>query len=118
MIIYKEFSFDSAHHLPFVPEGHKCRNVHGHTYHIKIFIDGPIEKEVGWVMDFGELKKAWKPIEDQLDHHNLNDIPGLENPTAENIVVWIWNRLKPALPYLSKLELKETPTSGVIYAGV
>lgn len=117
MIIYKEFSFDSAHFLPNVPEGHKCKNLHGHTYHIKIFIDGPLDPVVGWVMDYGDMKKAWKQIDQLLDHKYLNDIEGLENPTAEVIVVWIWRQLKPLLPQLCKLELKETPSSGVIYQG-
>lgn len=117
MIIYKEFTFDSAHFLPNVAEDHKCRNLHGHTYHIKIFIDGPLDPHIGWVMDYGDMKSAWKPINDMLDHKYLNEIEGLENPTAENIVVWIWRKLKPLLPLLSKLELKETPSSGVVYCG-
>ncbi len=117
MIIYKEFSFDSAHYLPHVPEGHKCRNLHGHTYHIKIYIDGPLDPVVGWVMDYGDMKRVWKPIEEMLDHQYLNEIEGLENPTAEVIVVWIWRKLKPVLPELCKLELKETPSSGVVYRG-
>lgn len=116
MEIYKEFTFDSAHFLPMVPEGHKCKHMHGHTYHLKIYVEGTIN-EVGWIIDFGEIKKAWKPIEKIVDHKLLNDIEGLSNPTAENIVVWLWSQLKPCLPELSKLELKETPTSGVIYCG-
>lgn len=117
MIIYKEFTFDSAHYLPNVPEGHKCKNLHGHTYHIKIFIEGPLQDSVGWVMDYGLLKEKWKTVEVLLDHKYLNDIEGLENPTAEVIIVWIWRKLKPILPELYALELKETPTSGVIYKG-
>lgn len=117
MVIYKDFTFDSAHYLPNVAEGHKCRNLHGHTYHIRIYIDGPIDPKIGWVKDFGDVKQAWKPINDMLDHKYLNEIDGLENPTAEIIVVWIWRKLKPLLPELSKLELKETPSSGVIYKG-
>jgi len=117
MVIYKEFTFDSAHFLPNVPDGHKCKNLHGHTYHIKIFIDGPLDEKVGWVMDYGDMKRAWKEVDVLLDHQYLNDIPGLENPTAEVIVVWIWRKLKVLLPQLCKLELKETPSSGVIYEG-
>ena len=117
MVIYKQFTFDSAHYLPNVPEGHKCKNLHGHTYHLKIFIDGPLDTKVGWVMDYGDMKKAWKQVEVLLDHQYLNDIEGLENPTAEIIVVWIWRKLKVLLPQLCKLELKETPSSGVIYQG-
>lgn len=117
MEIYKEFSFDSAHFLPNVPEGHKCKNMHGHTYKLKVFIQGEIDPHLGWIMDFKELKDKLAPVIDQLDHRLINDIKGLENPTAENITVWIWQQIKPVLPQLSKIELYETPTTGVIYAG-
>jgi 6-pyruvoyltetrahydropterin/6-carboxytetrahydropterin synthase len=117
MIIYKQFTFDSAHYLPNVPEGHKCRNVHGHTYHLTVYVDGKLKSHEGWVIDFGDLKAIVKPLVEQLDHAMLNDIPGLENPTAELLAVYIWDNIKPQLPGLSKIELKETPTSGVIYEG-
>jgi len=118
MIIYKQFTFDSAHFLPHVPTGHKCREVHGHTYHLTIFLEGALIDPDGWVLDFGDLKKAVGPVIDLLDHHMLNDIPGLENPTAELLAVWIWDKIKPSLQGLTKIELKETPTSGVIYEGI
>lgn|SRR5688572_7173795 len=117
MEIYKEFSFDSAHFLPHVPDGHKCKNMHGHTYRLRVYIDGPLDAKLGWIMDFKELKDSIGPIIDLLDHNLINDIEGLENPTAENITVWIWNRIKPRLPLLSRIELFETPTTGVLYAG-
>lgn len=117
MEIYKEFSFDSAHFLPHVPDGHKCKNLHGHTYKLRVFISGPLDPQLGWIMDFKELKDKLAPVIDQLDHRLINDIPGLHNPTAENITVWIWNQIKPALPLLTKIELYETPTTGVIYSG-
>ena len=117
MEIYKEFSFDSAHFLPNVPEGHKCKNMHGHTYRLRVFIEGPVDPQLGWIMDFKELKDSVGPIIDQLDHNLINNIAGLENPTAENITIWIWNRIKPKLPLLSRVELYETPTTGVLYAG-
>ena len=118
MILYKQFSFDSAHLLPNVPEGHKCRELHGHTYHLTVFLEGPINAERGWVMDFTDLRKAVKPVIDLVDHKYLNDIPGLENPTTEMFSVWLWEKIKPLLPELKRIELKETPTSGVIYEGV
>ena len=117
MEIFKEFSFDSAHRLPNVPEGHKCARLHGHTYYVTIFVQGPIGEETGWVMDFADIKTAFKPLLAQLDHYYLNDIEGLENPTAENIARWIWQRLKPKLPELSKIIIKETCTSGCVYTG-
>ena len=117
MEIYKEFSFDSAHFLPNVPEGHKCKNMHGHTYRLRVFIEGELDVHLGWIMDFKELKDSLASVIDQLDHKLINDIKGLENPTAENITVWIWQQIKPRLPLLSKIELYETPTTGVIYSG-
>jgi 6-pyruvoyltetrahydropterin/6-carboxytetrahydropterin synthase len=117
MIIYKQFSFDSAHFLPNVPEGHKCGNMHGHTYSLTVFIEGMPEQKSGWIIDYGDLKKVIKPIIEQLDHHLLNEIPGLENPTSENLSIWLWNKIKPLLPNLKKIELKETPSSGVTYEG-
>jgi len=117
MIIFKEFTFDSAHALPNVPEGHKCKAVHGHTYHLKVFIEGELDSHLAWVMDFSDIKNIIKPIVDIIDHKYLNDIEGLENPTCEIIAKWLWDKIKPGIPLLNKIELYETPTSGVIYQG-
>lgn len=117
MEIYKEFHFEAAHRLPNVPEGHKCARLHGHSFHVRLVVEGDAPEPGGWVMDFAELKSIFKPIYEQLDHYYLNDIPGLENPTSENIARWIWNMLKPAVPALSKVEIRETCTSGCIYRG-
>ncbi len=117
MEIYKEFSFDSAHRLPFVPEGHKCGRLHGHTFYVSVFVSGELKQPLGWVLDFADIKAVVKPIIDRLDHIYLNEIPGLENPTSENIAVWLWNEIKPQLPELSKIQVKETCTSGCIYVG-
>ena len=117
MEIYKEFHFEAAHHLPNVPEGHKCARLHGHSFQVRLVVEGDAPEPAGWVMDFAELKARFKPIYEQLDHHYLNDIPGLENPTSENIARWIWDRLKPSLPLLSQVEIRETCTSGCIYRG-
>ncbi|SMD32590.1 6-pyruvoyltetrahydropterin/6-carboxytetrahydropterin synthase [Reichenbachiella faecimaris] len=117
MVIYKKFAFDSAHFLPNVPEGHKCKNMHGHTYNLTVYLEGDLDTELQWVMDFKELKDVVKPVIERIDHQLLNSIKGLENPTAERIVVWIWEQIQPKLPLLSKLELNETPTSGAIYEG-
>jgi 6-pyruvoyltetrahydropterin/6-carboxytetrahydropterin synthase len=117
MEIFKEFTAESAHFLPAVPEGHKCRRLHGHSYRIGIHVQGPVSPDAGWVMDFGDIKKAFGPLYDRLDHHFLNAIPGLENPTSENLARWIWQQLKPALPGLAKVTIQETCTSGCIYQG-
>lgn len=117
MEIYKEFSFEAAHKLPHVPEGHKCARLHGHTFYVKLVVSGPVGETSGWVMDFGDIKQAFKPIYDRLDHYYLNDIEGLDNPTSENLAKWIWLQLKPNLPSLNWIEIKETCTSGCIYRG-
>ncbi len=117
MEIYKDFSFDSAHFLPNVPDGHKCGRLHGHTFQLRIVVSGPVGETTGWIMDFGDIKAVFKPLYERLDHHYLNDIDGLKNPTSEVLVQWIWQHLKPVLPQLIRLELKETCTSGCVYTG-
>ncbi len=117
MEIFKEFSIEAAHWLPNVPEGHKCRRLHGHSFHIEIHVAGPLDAKLGWVMDFADLKSAFQPIEEQIDHRCLNDIAGLENPTSENLARWIWQHLKPELEVLSKVVVRETCTSGCVYRG-
>ncbi|WP_421684400.1 6-carboxytetrahydropterin synthase QueD [Stutzerimonas urumqiensis] len=117
MEIFKEFTFESAHRLPNVPQGHKCGRLHGHSFRVAIYISGTVDSHTGWIKDFAELKAVFKPIYEQLDHNYLNDIVGLENPTSENLAIWIWNRLKPELPELSRIRIHETCTSGCIYGG-
>lgn len=117
MEIFKEFTFEAAHHLPNVPDGHKCGRLHGHSYRVKLVLTGEVDPHTGWFIDFSEVKQAFKPIYNQLDHHYLNDIPGLENPTAEIVSKWIWDQTKPVLPQLSAVELMETCTAGVVYCG-
>ncbi|MCP4588334.1 6-carboxytetrahydropterin synthase QueD [Pseudoalteromonas sp.] len=115
--IYKDFTFEAAHRLPNVPDGHKCGRLHGHSYNVRLHLSGDVNSSYGWFIDFADVKKAFKPIYDQLDHYYLNDIEGLENPTAENISKWIWDKVKPVLKSLSAVELKETCTCGVVYKG-
>lgn len=117
MVITKEFTFDSAHRLPRLPEGHKCRALHGHTFTIAISVEGEVAEDTGIVLDFGDIAKAFEPILDQLDHKYLNEIDGLDNPTSENIARWIWTRLEPNLPGLHQIVVKETPNSGCSYKG-
>lgn len=117
MEIYKDFTFEAAHLLPNVPEGHKCGRLHGHSFFIRIVVSGDVDPITGWIIDFGDIKKVFRPVYDRLDHYYLNDIPGLENPTSENLAKWVWQELKPVLPELSRIEIKETCTSGCIYTG-
>ena len=117
MEIFKEFTFEAAHRLPNVPEGHKCARLHGHSFAVRLYVAGDVGKESGWVMDFSDISEAFKPVWSQLDHHYLNEVPGLENPTSEVIAQWIWEKLTPALPQLSCVEIRETCTSGCRYLG-
>ena len=117
MDVFRVFQIEAAHRLPNVPEGHKCARMHGHSFRIEIHISGPVGGESGWVMDFADLRRAFQPLFDQLDHHCLNDIQGLENPTSENLARWIWARLQPDLPELSKVAVQETCNAGCIYTG-
>ena len=117
MEIWKQFTFEAAHLLPNAPADHKCRRLHGHSYSVRVYVQGDVDPQVGWVVDFGDIKQACQPIREQLDHRYLNDIEGLENPTAEVIARWIWERLRPRLPILSKIEIGETCTSGCVYRG-
>jgi len=117
MEIFKVFTLEAAHRLPNVPPGHKCARLHGHSFRVELKVEGEPGEQTGWIMDFGDVKAAFKPIYDRLDHHYLNDIPGLENPTSERLAIWIWDELKPALPQLSEVTVHETCTSGCRYRG-
>ncbi len=115
--LVKEFRFEAAHRLPRVPVDHKCARLHGHSFRIEVHVAGPVGPETGWLMDFADLQQAFAPLMDQLDHHYLNDIPGLENPTSEHLARWIWIRLKKRLPQLAQITVHETCTSRCIYRG-
>lgn len=115
--LFKDFQFEAAHYLPCVPAGHKCGRLHGHSFTVRLEITGKVDPQVGWVMDFADLKKVFKPTLDSLDHHYLNEIPGLDNPTSEVLAQWIWNKTKPQLPLLSAVYIKETCTAGCVYRG-
>ena len=117
MLIHKVFQVEAAHRLPNVPPGHKCARLHGHSFRIEVHVDGALDPTLGWVMDFADIKAAFQPIFDRLDHHYLNDVEGLENPTSERLAVWIWDRLKPRLPALARIVVHETCTSGCTYDG-
>ncbi len=117
MEIFKLFTIEAAHRLPNLPAEHKCSRLHGHSFQIEVHVEGDVSPHTGWVMDFAEISKAFKPIFTTLDHHYLNEIEGLENPTSENLAKWLWQRLKPELPLLSSIVVRETCTSGCIYKG-
>jgi 6-pyruvoyltetrahydropterin/6-carboxytetrahydropterin synthase len=115
--IFREFTFEAAHQLPYVPDGHKCARLHGHSYRIEVRLRGPVGRDSGWVVDFADVSAAFKPLHEVLDHNYLNEIEGLENPTSEILARWIWHRLHPAMPDLSQVVVRETCTSGCVYRG-
>ncbi len=114
MDVFREFSFEAAHRLPHLPEGHKCRRLHGHSYHVEIHVHGTIDPDTGMVLDFTDIKTAFQPLHDQLDHHYLNEINDLKNPTSENLARWIWDHLATTLP-LTSVTVRETRATGATY---
>ena len=116
MDIFKIFTLEAAHRLPNVPAGHKCARLHGHSFRIEVRIGGEPGAETGWVMDFGDIKAAFQPIYDQLDHHYLKTSrPGQPDQRAAGHLGV--ERLKPVLPTLSEIVIHETCTSGCRYRG-
>jgi len=113
----KTFRIEAAHLLPRVPEGHKCRRLHGHSYRIGVVVTGEVDPQTGWLMDYAEIADAFAPLFGQLDHHYLNEVEGLENPTSEILARWIWDRLKPRLSGLVEIRIDETCTSACSYFG-
>ncbi len=115
--LVKDFRFEAAHWLPRAPEGHKCRRMHGHSFRGEVAVRGEVDRETGWLIDFGELKRAVDPLVAQLDHYLLNDIAGLENPTSETLAAWLWDRLAPNVPLLYRVTIEETCTTRCHYFG-
>jgi 6-pyruvoyltetrahydropterin/6-carboxytetrahydropterin synthase len=115
--LVKDFRFEAAHFLPNVPEGHKCRRVHGHSFRGEVAVRGDVDPQTGWLIDFADLKKSVDPIVARLDHYFLNEIEGLENPTSELLAVWIWEHLAPNVPQLFRITIEETCTSRCHYYG-
>lgn len=113
----KTFQFEAAHRLQLLPSTHKCHRLHGHSFQVEIVVQGECDPIMGWVMDYAAISDAFRPLWEQLDHHYLNEIPGLENPTSEILALWIWERLKPRLPLLSEIVVAETCTSRCVYRG-
>ena len=117
--IFKTFTFEAAHKLPRVPDGHKCKRLHGHSFHVDVYCSGKVQID-GMVLDFSDIKSAFAPIHDVLDHSFLNEHGGvLENPTSENLAYWIWHRMEAKLPVGISLKIivHETCNTGCIYEG-
>ena len=108
--IAKSFDFDAAHFLPLVPDGHKCKRMHGHTYRVEIICSGTPDDRA-MVEDNAEIAIAWDPIHTLLDHRLLNELPGLENPTAENLAPWIMSMVAAVLPHAVRVRVYESSTT-------
>jgi 6-pyruvoyltetrahydropterin/6-carboxytetrahydropterin synthase len=106
--LVKELRFEAAHRLPHVPEGHKCARLHGHSFKLEVTVEGPVDPKTGWFIDYGEIDAIWTPLYERLDHHYLNEVDGLENPTSENLAHWLWHQMKPKLPSLTRITVFET----------
>lgn len=115
--LVKQFRFEAAHHLPKLPPEHRCHRIHGHGYELVVTLRGPVDPEMGWLVDFGDIGAVVKPLVKELDHQLLNDLPGLENPTAEALAMWVWDRVCDRLPHLVEVEVRETDSSSCRYRG-
>ena len=113
----RTFQVEAAHRLPNLPADHKCSRLHGHSFRITLRVRGEMDPTLGWVIDYADIKAAFAPLFETLDHHYLNEVAGLENPTSEHLAIWVWERLVGALPGLSAVEIAETCTSRCIYRG-
>lgn len=114
LILRVDFQFNAAHRLPFY-DG-PCRRTHGHNYRLRVFVEGHVDPKTGIAVDFAEVKRiVHNHVLDAIDHNDLNRV--LVNPTAENVVAWMWQRLQPSLAGLTELRLFETEDAGVIYRG-
>ena len=117
MELRRTFQFEAAQTLPKAPPGHKCRRMHGHSFKVEISVEGEVDPTAGWLYDHAEITAAMKPLMEQLDHSYLNEIPGLENPTIENMARWFWQKLEPLCSGLCEIVVHETPTARCLYRG-
>jgi 6-pyruvoyltetrahydropterin/6-carboxytetrahydropterin synthase len=113
----KDFFFESAQTLPKAPAGHKCANMHGHSFKVEVSVEGEVDIDTGWLYDHAQISEAMNPLVAQLDHAYLNDIPGLENPTIELMAAWFWRKLAPLCPGLCEIVVHETPWARCSYWG-
>jgi 6-pyruvoyltetrahydropterin/6-carboxytetrahydropterin synthase len=113
----KDFSFEAAQTLPMVSPDHKCGRMHGHSFKMEISVEGEVDPSTGWLYDHARISRAMDPLLELLDHSYLNDIPGLENPTIENMCLWFWERLSPSLVGLAEIVIHETPSARCSYRG-
>ncbi len=118
MRIYKEFTFEAAHFLPLAPAGHPNPRLHGHSFLVRVSVDGEPDPETGLIAAFEDFGDQFSGLKDRLDHRVLNEIDGLQTPTLERIAAWIWRELAPVLPGLAEVQVsRPTCREGCIYSG-
>jgi 6-pyruvoyltetrahydropterin/6-carboxytetrahydropterin synthase len=118
MRIYKEFHFEAAHFLPSAPPGHANSRIHGHSFRVRVVVDGEPDAGTGYIVHFDELSAALAGARDELDHRLLNEVEGLAAPTLERIAIWLWNRLSNRLPGLAEVHVaRDSCQEGCIYMG-
>lgn len=106
--LFRNYIVEAAHRLPNVPSGHKCARLHGHSFKITLHIGGEVDPKSGWIIDFGEVDQAFAPLFEQLDHHYLNEVAGLENPTSELLARWVLERVHLSGARLLAVTIDET----------
>lgn len=111
----QQFRIESARFLPHLPSEHPCRRTHGHSFLITLKLVGSLDGKIGWVRDYNEIKQVMAPLLSELDHRILNEVKGLENPTSENLCVWIYEKARASLPELSQVSISETPDTECSY---
>ncbi len=118
MRVYKEFFFEAAHFLPSAPPGHPNARVHGHSFRVRVAVDGEPDGTTGILVHFDDLEGAVADARDALDHRMLNEVEGLQSPTLERIAMWLWDRLHNRLPGLAEIEVaRDSCHEGCVYRG-
>jgi len=113
----RTFHLESARRLPRLPATHPCARVHGHSFALDLVVRGEVDPEVGWLIDYNDIDRAFAPLRAALDHAYLNDVPGLDNPTSEHLARWVFERLVPTLPGLAFVSVRETADTRATYPG-
>lgn len=112
--VFKDFAFEACHSLPHLPLGHKCREMHGHSYRVRVYAAGPVNPTTGFVVDYAELSTAWQPLYRQLDHRCVDEI--IRPSTSENIAKFVFDWMKQCIPQVCKVVVNETATAGCEYS--
>jgi 6-pyruvoyltetrahydropterin/6-carboxytetrahydropterin synthase len=112
--IWKEQRFESALQLVQAPEGDRRRRLHGHSYLLRLHLTAPLDEVLGWTIDYGDVKRRFKPVYDALDHHRLDALPRLRQADPGNLLLWIREEVAAVLPQMDRIDLHETPGCGAV----